>query len=197
VGVAYSLNYPWSWRDVDNPVLPTRGLTVALQAGVGTARENGGASGGFTRLWARLTGYHPLGDRWYAQGRVEAGSIVTREGLNLPDALRFRAGGDDSVRGYAYRSLGPPTAGVAGSGDAVITGSIELARPFSADLPQFWGAVFVDAGNAAESLADIRAVWGSGIGLRWRSPVGPLRLDWAYGQEVKRSRLHFSVGIVF
>jgi translocation and assembly module TamA len=197
VGVAYSLNYHWSWRDVDNPVLPTRGLTVALQAGVGTARENGGASGGFTRLWARLTGYHPLGDRWYAQGRVEAGSIVTREGLNLPDALRFRAGGDDSVRGYAYRSLGPPTAGVAGSGDAVITGSIELARPFSADLPQFWGAVFVDAGNAAESLADIRAVWGSGIGLRWRSPVGPLRLDWAYGQEVKRSRLHFSVGIVF
>jgi translocation and assembly module TamA len=72
-----------------------------------------------------------------------------------------------------------------------------VARPLSADLPQFWGAVFVDAGNAAESLADIRAVWGSGVGLRWRSPVGPLRLDWAYGQEVKRSRLHFSVGIVF
>ena len=197
VGVAYSMNYHWNWRDVDNPVLPTRGLTVAVQAGVGTARENGGASGGFTRLWARLTGYHPLGDTWYAQARVEAGSILTREGLNLPDSLRFRAGGDDSVRGYAYRSLGPLADGVAGSGDAVFTSSIELARPLSADLPQFWGALFVDAGNAADSPSGIRPVVGSGIGLRWRSPVGPLRLDWAYGQEVKRSRLHFSVGIVF
>ena len=197
VGVAYSVNHHWSWRDVDNPVLPTQGLTVALQVGLGTARENGGASGGFSRLWARVTGYHPVGDHWYGQARLEAGSVSARQGLDLPDSLRFRAGGDDSVRGYAYRSLGPLSAGVAGSGDAVFTGSVELARPLSAELPQFWGAVFVDAGNAADSLGSIRPVLGSGVGLRWRSPVGPLRLDLAYGEAVRRARLHFSVGIVF
>lgn len=197
VGVAYSVNHHWSWRDVDNPVLPTQGLTVALQVGLGTARENGGASGGYSRLWARVTGYHPLGDHWHGQARLEAGSISARQGLALPDSLRFRAGGDDSVRGYAYRSLGPPSAGVAGSGDAVFTSSVELARPFSADLPQFWGAIFVDAGNAADSLGSIRPVLGSGVGLRWRSPAGPLRLDLAYGEAVRRARLHFSVGIVF
>jgi translocation and assembly module TamA len=197
VGVAYSLNHHWTWRDIDNPVLPTRGLTVALQVGGGTARENGGASGGFTRLWGRLTAYHPLGQAWYGQARLEAGSIFARQGLDLPDSLRFRAGGDDSVRGYGYRTLGPLSNGVVGSGDAILTGSLELARPLSADLPQFWGAVFVDAGNAADSLGAVRPALGSGIGLRWRSPVGPLRLDWAYGEEVRRARLHFSVGIVF
>lgn len=197
VGVAYSVNHHWSWRDVDNPVLPTQGLSVALQAGAGTASENGGASGGFSRLWLRVTGYHPLGDNWYGQARLEVGSIFARQGLDLPDSLRFRAGGDDSVRGYAYRSLGPPSAGVAGSGDAVFTSSVELARPLSAELPQFWGAVFVDAGNAADSLGSIRPVLGSGVGLRWRSPVGPLRLDLAYGEALRRARLHFSVGIVF
>jgi translocation and assembly module TamA len=40
-------------------------------------------------------------------------------------------------------------------------------------------------------------VVGAGVGLRWRSPVGPLRLDWAYGEAVRKSRLHFSVGISF
>jgi translocation and assembly module TamA len=197
VGTAYSLNHHWSWRSVDNPVLPMQGLTVALQLGAGTARAGGGASGGFTRLWGRVTGYHPLGDNWYAQARFELGSIFTRQGLDLPDSLRFRAGGDDSVRGYGYRSLGPLASGVVGGGDAVFTSSLELARPISPQWPQFWGAVFVDAGQAANSLADIRPALGSGVGLRWRSPVGPLRLDLAYGEEVRRARLHFSVGIVF
>jgi translocation and assembly module TamA len=57
--------------------------------------------------------------------------------------------------------------------------------------------VFVDAGQAANRFSDLRPVVGSGIGLRWRSPVGPLRLDLAYGEAVRKARLHFSVGISF
>jgi translocation and assembly module TamA len=57
--------------------------------------------------------------------------------------------------------------------------------------------VFVDAGNAANGLRDFKAAVGTGVGLRWRSPVGPLRLDLAYGREVRKFRLHFSVGIAF
>jgi translocation and assembly module TamA len=115
----------------------------------------------------------------------------------VPDSLRFRAGGDDSVRGYAYRSLGPVKGTAVGSGDALVTASVELARPISASLPQFWGAVFVDAGRAADSLQGLKPALGYGVGLRWRSPVGPLRLDLAHGQETGENRLHFSLGIAF
>jgi translocation and assembly module TamA len=83
------------------------------------------------------------------------------------------------------------------SGKVILTTSVELARPLSDGLPQFWGAMFVDAGQAANNFSDLRPVVGAGVGLRWRSPVGPLKLDWAYGEAVRRSRLHFSVGISF
>ena len=79
-----------------------------------------------------------------------------------------------------------------------MTTSLELARPLAASLPSLWGAVFVDAGRAANDWPDVgHPALGLGVGLRWRSPVGPLRLDWAWGREVHRARLHFSVGIAF
>ena len=195
--IALSANQHWAWRDVDNPVLPTQGLTASLQAGLGQARDSTGLDGAFGRVWGRVTGYLPLGAKWYAQVRLEAGQVVAPAGLDVPDTLRFRAGGDDSVRGYAYRSLGPTSGGTVDSGKAVLTTSVELARPLSDSLPQFWGAVFVDAGQAANRFSDLHPVVGAGVGLRWRSPVGPLRLDLAYGEAVRRARLHFSVGISF
>lgn len=195
--VAVSANQHWAWRDVDNPVLPTQGLTASIQLGAGQARDSTGLDGAFGRLWARGTVYRPLGAGWYAQARLEAGQIFTPAGLDVPDTLRFRAGGDDSVRGYAYRSLGPSSGGTVDSGKSVLTASLEVARPLSEHLPQFWGAMFIDAGQAANSFSELRPVVGSGIGLRWRSPVGPLRLDLAYGEAVRKARLHFSVGISF
>ena len=64
-------------------------------------------------------------------------------------------------------------------------------------MPSLWGAYFIDAGNAAETFSHLDPAVGTGIGLRWRSPVGPLRLDWAWGVKTRKSRLHFSVGIAF
>ena len=194
---ALSANYHGVFRDVDSVVLPTIGFTAAGQAGVGYAHGSPTPSGPFTRAYARVTGYLPLGRTWYGQARVELGQVFVRDGVVVPDSQRFRAGGDESVRGYAYRSLGPVTDGLVGSGNALFTSSVELARPISANLPSVWGAVFVDAGNAADNFQTLRPVLGYGIGVRWRSPVGPLRLDWAYGQEARRGRLHFSVGIAF
>ncbi len=195
--VALTANQHWAWRDLDSPVLPTQGLTASLQVGLGQARDSTGLDGAFGRVWGRVTAYLPLGSKWFAQARLEAGQVVAPAGLDVPDTLRFRAGGDDSVRGYAYRSLGPSSGGTVDSGKTVLTTSIELARPLSDQLPQFWGAVFIDAGQAADRFADLRPVVGTGIGLRWRSPVGPLRLDLAYGEAVRKARLHFSVGISF
>ena len=121
--------------------------------------------------------------------------MFRKSGVSAPDSQLFRAGGDDSVRGYAYRSLGPVVDGAVASGGSLFTASAELARPISTTLPALLGAVFIDAGRAATSFRDLTPAIGLGVGLRWRSPVGPLRLDWAWAEELRRMRLHFSIGI--
>lgn len=194
---ALSMNYHWIWRDVDDIILPTRGLTSVIQAGVGYARSDNASNGPFTRAYTRNTLYWPLGSAWYSQARVEYGEVFSRKEVGIPDTLLFRAGGDESVRGYGYRDLGPRVNGVLTSGRRLLTGSIEVAHAFSAKRPWLWWALFVDAGNAVEDWKDYTAALGYGVGLRWRSPVGPLRIDWAYGEEVRKGRLHFSVGIAF
>ncbi len=197
--IAASLNQHGVWRDVDSVILPTLGRSFALQGGLGGVHSNGGAlaSGGFARLHARLQLWRPLGADWYGQARLELGQVFARLGVNVPESQRFRAGGDDSVRGYAFRSLTPQVDGVDTGGRVVATASVEVAHPISARLPNVWWAAFVDSGRAAERWQDWSAAWGAGVGVRWRSPVGPLRADIAYGDEVRQWRLHFSVGIAF
>lgn len=195
---AISANAHWVWRDLDSVLLPTRGISLALQAGVGHATQDGGPNGPFTRLYGRLTGYLPLGERWYGTARVELGNLQHAPGVHVPDALGFRAGGDDSVRGYAWRSLAPTDEdGGTVSGQRLLTASLEVARPILASMPSLWGALFVDAGRAVTDWNDYKPAWGYGAGLRWRSPIGPLRVDLAWAQELKKLRLHFSVGIAF
>lgn len=195
--VALSLNYHGVWRELDSIVLPTQGFTFAGELGVGSARGTNAPSGAFGRAYGRLTAYLPFGTAWYAQGRVELGQVFLKPGMIVPDSQKWRAGGDDSVRGYSYRSLGPIENGAVGGGTALATASIEVARPIVASMPSLWGAVFVDAGNAANSFTGLRPAVGFGVGVRWRSPVGPLRVDWAWAEETKKGRLHFSVGIAF
>ncbi len=203
---AWSGNYHWTWRDVDNLRTPTRGLVWNLQGGAGYARgtttpAGGGAesvdTGPFVRAYGRLQAYLPLGNNFYGSGRVELGQVFVKEALSMPDTLLFRAGGDDSVRGYAYRSLGPEINGATVSGKSLFTSSLQVAHPFVASQPDFLWALFVDAGNAADGFGAMRPVVGYGAGVHWRSPVGPLRLDLAYGQATQKFRLHFSVGVVF
>lgn len=183
------------WRDLDSPVLPTRGITANVSAGLGHSFSNSGDSGIFGRAYGRVTWYRPLPGRWYATLRAEAGAVLAADEVGIPDPLLFRAGGDESVRGYDYRTLGVERDGVTLGGRALLTGSAEVARPILERFPSLWGAVFVDVGDAAQSWSDLSLKQGYGVGLRWRSPVGPLRLDLAYGEAAKEFRVHFSVGI--
>ncbi|WP_280152666.1 BamA/TamA family outer membrane protein [Piscinibacter sp. XHJ-5] len=207
---AVSLNYHWIWRRVDSVLLPTKGITLSLQGAggyaIGRDIQEGGITEGrgpFTRAFGRFTWYRPIPNdedqppRWYLTARAEAGQVFAADHVGVPDTLLFRAGGDESVRGYAYRTLGPIVNGVITSGRVMATGSVEVARPISPKRPQFLWAVFVDAGQAADHWPDLDPVVGYGVGLRWRSPVGPLRVDLAYGQEIRKLRLHLSVGIAF
>jgi translocation and assembly module TamA len=203
---AVSGNYHWVWRNVDDLRTPTRGNVWSLQGAVGYTRGTTTSysgtppiedSGAFARAYGRVQAYVPLGNSFYGSGRLELGQVFVRESLSVPDTLLFRAGGDDSVRGYAYRSLGPELGGVTVSGTSLLTASLQIARPIFADQPAFLWAAFIDAGNASDGWNHMRPVLGYGLGLHWRSPVGPLRVDLAYGQEVQKFRLHFSVGVVF
>lgn len=195
---ALSANVHWLRRAVDDVLLPTEGESANAQLGAGYALGGGPASNGpFTRAYGRLTAYRPVGRRWYATARVEAGQVFASDQVGIPDTLLFRAGGDDSVRGYGYRTLGPIEAGVVRSARVLLTGSLEFARPLSSRWPSVWGATFVDAGNAADHWNSLDPVLGYGVGVRWRSPVGPLRVDLAYGEAVRKARLHFSLGVSF
>ncbi len=192
---AYSINGQWIRRRLDDLLLPSHGHAALLQLGLGRADDSTSASGPYGRLQLRLSGYHRLGGRWQGQTRLELGQVFAKQTIGLPQALLFRSGGDDTVRGYAYRSLGPLKDGVEVGGRALLNASTELQHPLSARLPMLWGAAFVDAGQAAERWSDLKPVWGYGLGLRLRSPVGALRLDLARGHALQRWRLHFSVGI--
>lgn len=109
----------------------------------------------------------------------------------LPASLRFFAGGDRSVRGYTYNSLGPvdETGDVIG-GRYLAVGSIEYDYRFA---KQWSIAFFYDVGNAFNEIDDLNPQQGVGIGGRWYSPVGPVRVDLAYA--VDRPGLAFRVHI--
>ncbi|MDT9001496.1 BamA/TamA family outer membrane protein [Paucibacter sp. APW11] len=195
-GGAWSVNGQWIRRRVDNPLLPEDGYTALLLLGAGRADNSIKDSGAFARTQLKLGWYQPIGEHWYGSLRSEFGKLFAGANTGLPNRLLFQAGGDDSVRGYGYRSLGPVDAkGNTIGGRVVWTGSMELARPISLALPSVWGAVFIDAGQAANSLRELKPVYGWGAGVRWRSPVGPLRVDLARGQATGQWRVHFSVGI--
>jgi len=197
--IAATLNFQGTWRDVDSVVLPTRGQSLALQTGIGrvTSSAGGATSGGFARLYGRAQFWRPLGGNWYGHARIELGRDFAPATVAVPETQRFRAGGDESVRGYAYRSLTPSVNGIAVGGRVLATASLEVAHPVSDALPSLWWAAFIDAGRAAARWSDWSAAKGAGLGIRWRSPVGPLRADLAYGEEVRQWRLHLSVGIAF
>lgn len=194
---AVSINHHVVLRRLDSVLLPTRGWTLSLQSGLGHARSTEASAGPYGRLYGRLTLYQPLGGGWYGQGRVELGQVFVRGDVLVPDSQLFRAGGDESVRGYAYRSLAPTVDGAVSGGKVLFTGSAEVAHALSQALPQLWGALFVDVGQAALRWSELSPVWGPGLGLRYRSPVGPLRMDLAYGTELRHVRLHLSVGVTF
>jgi translocation and assembly module TamA len=82
-------------------------------------------------------------------------------------------------------------------GRVIFTTSVEAAHPLLRSMPELWGAVFVDAGRAADRFSDLKPAVGAGVGLRYRSPIGPVSLDLAYGEELRKFRLHLNVGVTF
>ena len=126
-------------------------------------------------------------------GRLDAGVSSVSDFDSLPASLRFFAGGDGSIRGFDYESLGPEDSdGDVVGGKHLLVGSIEYEHP----ITRKWGvAVFTDYGNAFDDLQDSDFNMGAGIGVRWHSPLGPIRVDVAKGIVPEHGvRLHLSMG---
>lgn len=192
---ALSFTSQWIFRDVDSQVLPTRGTTTMVALTGGRSISALDESGYFGRVHGRFTAYLPLPASWQLQFRAEGGQVLARDNVSVPDALLFRAGGDDSIRGYAFRSIGVERDGVTTGGRVLGTGSVELSHPLWPGVPNLLGAVFMDAGDSAERIDQWALKRGHGVGIRWRSPVGPFRIDIARGVSTDEWRLHFSVGV--
>lgn len=129
--------------------------------------------------------------------RAETGGIATNDFSRVPSSLRFFTGGDQTVRGYPYQGLAPRNDdGDLIGGRYMVAGSAEYNYEFR---PNWRAAVFVDAGNAFSEPEDFEARVGSGFGIRWISPVGPIRFDLAWGvsESDPPFRLHISMGPPF
>ncbi|MCB1800980.1 MAG: outer membrane protein assembly factor [Gammaproteobacteria bacterium] len=182
----------WDRMVADNPLRTRRGYRVNLE--LRAAHESLLSTATLFRFDANAKGIYRFGDGGRVTGRIDAGSVIGDSIEDLPASLRFFAGGDNSVRGYDYKSLGPLDANDEPRGGRnLLVGSLEYEHPVVGD--DWWAAAFVDAGNAFDSDSFDPKV-GYGIGARWYSPVGRLRLDIAVPDDTSEDqwRLHFGLG---
>jgi translocation and assembly module TamA len=183
----------FSARRYDSLVRPTRGYRYAIDL-KGTHRAIG-SSTSFVQVEADGDAVLPLPWRLSLMSRFKAGLTLQSESLReLPASIRFFAGGDRSVRGYGYQTLGPKDAtGTVIGGKNILVASVELDRAILSD----WGvAVFFDIGNAFDSFTDVTLFKGAGVGVRYYTKIGAIRLDLARQVDVKnpRFRVHITVG---
>ena len=184
-GVAYS------FLRSDNRINPNRGYRLEFE--VAAAKKGLLSDADVVHANATVKGLTTLADRHRFLGRVQVGGNWTDEYTNVPPSLRYFAGGDQSVRGYDYQSLSPTNS----DGDR-IGGRYQLAvsAEYQYSVTEQWRvATFVDQGNAFNSL-DFPSLKSSvGLGVRWVSPVGPIRVDLAHPLDGNGGvRLHFSMG---
>jgi translocation and assembly module TamA len=202
-----SANYAWTERNFDNLLFPSSGYGLGAEVGGGFTL--GANRDPYGRVLARWLGYRPFSEVRADNGatrksrlalRAEGGAVLAREQAQIPDTQLFLTGGDTTVRGYAYRDIGTQLPGnKVTAGRYLAVGSVEWQRPFvhNGVFTDWESTVFIDAGAVADKPDQLRAKVGVGVGARWRSPVGPLQVDLAYGVQVKRVRLHLSVGFTF
>ena len=127
--------------------------------------------------------------------RGQAGYVYAREGEDVPSSLMFRTGGASSIRGYELDSIGleGPKNSVLPD-RALLVGSLEYQFPITKSVS---GAVFHDVGDVTSNFKNMSMQHGTGVGVRWFSPVAPFSFDVAYGHQDKKIRWHISLGTRF
>jgi translocation and assembly module TamA len=175
--------------DADDRLYPRRGIGLSLELRGGA--EGVGSDASFAQVHGRASWFKGLGADNRLILRGELGHTFTDTVVDLPPSLRFYAGGDRSIRGYDYREVGPRLGRFGLGANNVITASTEFEHYFTT---QWGGAVFVDSGSAFNGRTPD---WhtGVGVGVRWRSPVGPVRIDIAHGLDHADSAFTLNLNI--
>ncbi len=181
----------YSYLRSDNRIDPHHGYRLQFDTKV--AKEGLGSDNNLLYGTAMVKGLTTVFDKHRFLARAQIGGSATNGYKSIPPSLRFFAGGDQSVRGYDYQSLSPENSeGDRIGGRYMVAGSLE----YQYSVAEKWRvATFVDQGNSFNSLDLPSLKTGVGIGVRWVSPVGPIRLDLAHALDDEGGiRLHFSMG---
>ncbi|MFM0209721.1 autotransporter assembly complex protein TamA [Paraburkholderia sediminicola] len=185
----------WSWtrRNTDDPLFPRSGNLIHVEAGF--AVKGLLTDQTFARGYARGQQYLPIGKEDLVLFRAELGGVFTSgSSSGIPASLLFRAGGSNSIRGYSYQSIGNDVDGSVLPTKYLVTAAAEYQHWFSHD----WGAAaFFDVGTATDTWGEKVFYPGVGVGARWRSPVGPVNVDVAYGIRNRSVRPYLTLGIAF
>jgi translocation and assembly module TamA len=183
----------WTWINADDRLYTRRGVLFGFELrGASTALLS---DLNFVQGVLHLKGVYALNDVSRLIARSDVGATAIKEKFEeLPTSLRFFTGGDASVRGYAYNTIGPTDAeSVVIGGKNLLVASVEYEH----QVRDGWSlAAFVDSGDAFDG-AKPELKTGVGVGLRWRSPVGPVRIDLASGLDSPPGdafRFSFSIG---
>ena len=164
----------------DDLLDPTRGWRAALRVSPEISKQKGGPQVTYARIQADASGYLPVGGKVVLAARTRIGSIPGTDIANIAPSRRFYAGGGGSVRGYGYQEIGPrDTANAPSGGRSLVEFSLE-ARVGTGLLGGALQLVpFIDAGSVAASATptfkDMR--YGAGLGLRYKTGFGPVRID--------------------
>jgi translocation and assembly module TamA len=181
----------YSYLRSDNRIDPHNGYRLQFESKV--AKQGLGSDNNVVYGTALIKGITTVWDNHRFLARAQFGGSATNGYRTIPPSLRFFAGGDQSVRGYDYQSLSPVnSAGDRVGGRYMVAGSVE----YQYSIAEKWRiATFVDQGNSFNTLDLPSLKTGVGIGVRWVSPVGPIRLDLAHALDDPGGiRLHFSMG---
>mgnify|MGYP006276671829 CR=1 FL=1 len=195
--VAWVLGYTHTLNRVDSPVDPQRGY--ALSGQLSGASQSLGSDRSFVRAYGRVRRFWPLANDGALPGgtligMAELGFVAAGSREDIPSENLFRTGGAQSIVGYRYLAIGVPEAGAITGGRYLVLGSLEYQHPVTSSLR---AALFYDRGNATDSLRGFTTYAGYGGGARWKTPVGPVMVDLAWGEDSRRPRLHIAVGYGF
>lgn len=194
---ALVLGKAWSLQRFDSILNPSQGYGVKFEISGASRRLYSDRT--FTRFYTSLARLQPLPrESMFRHGtvnaRLELGVVNAGGSEGIPSENLFRTGGANSIRGYAYRSLGLDVNNKIVGERYLAVGSLEYLHRVT---EMFSLAAFYDYGNVANAWKDMKPVAGYGLGVQARTPVGPVRLDVAYGRAVHRYRVHFSIGYTF
>jgi outer membrane protein insertion porin family/translocation and assembly module TamA len=208
-GTLNALGLDYQISTADNALNARRGFQFAAHA----ETTGGFLPGTFNYYALSADGRHyiPLGRNFVFANRLQVGSITAKanDPANVPFSRKYFLGGATSLRGWGRFEVSPLSSGTPIGGNSLLAFSSEIRTMVTGNLG---GVLFLDGGSVWEKTSDVdlsELRYDVGLGLRYQTPVGPIRLDWGYqlnpipdllvnGEEQSRRwRLHFSIGQAF